>query len=215
MPQLDHMDEVTRTKLLDEIGRNIASPNVCLEHIPSFSYKEKYNIYIKNVIEDYNRIKLLFPLLKLCILPTKELKCAFIYGLLIPQEMYNLDMSNTDLCASGIEIMSIYPKDFPEKNVTVIDTCRKINWNDIPTIHWHINYININGVELCTHHEWEINTVKPKDRTSSILTSAWKLYFQCRIYPKTKEWVLKDLRHGKEGESQLKKEGICSGRRYI
>ncbi|QGU96391.1 hypothetical protein GOM49_15985 [Clostridium bovifaecis] len=184
------------------------------QFIPDFPSGKNFNKYYQMVMEDFQIVKSYFPLLQIICLPTMQPKEIFITGNLIPVEILRECVTPKDIERNSLYILGIYPNDYPDDNIYVEDFYEKINWDKIPYEHRHQNlHPKTYRKVLCTHHpDGEVNALIQGDRTVAILSSAWKLYKQYKEYLKTKEWTLKDLRHGHEGTLQLKRAGRYYGR---
>ncbi len=175
--------------------------------IYDFNLDNDYSRYSALVKDDFNIVKRFFPLLKLTILPTVKPKEIVITGNLIPYEVLKKCNSDSDINRYSIYIMATYPSNFSNNTIYVEDIYGKIDWSIIPDKHKHLRFLNGKEV-LCTHHpHGEINGLPKYKRSLAILFSAWRLYIQCEEFSKTKNWALKDLRHGDEATRQLKQIG--------
>lgn len=171
-------------------------------------FKEKeFDQYYHTVVEDFRHIKAHFPLLNLTLLPTIVPMEMYISGRLIPKEMLDKCKGAYQIDKFSIEIVVVYPQEFPAKQIEVIDYKGKIQWDKVPIQHTHVN--TWRDVEvLCTHHpNGEINALESEKRTTAILKTSWNLYQACGRYLRTGEWELKDLKHGSEAIPQLKDMG--------
>lgn len=168
-----------------------------------------YDSYIKDVSRDFNIVKSFFSDLKLCTIPTLQIRESFIYGWIIPPHLQDVVKTVTDKRRYGLYIIAVYPSEYGNKDVDIVveDPLKSIDWSKIPEKHRHKATFRRRPV-LCTHHpKAEINDVPKEFRTVKILSSAWKLYDQYREYLRTKKWTLPDRRHGSEADLQLYKEG--------
>ncbi|WP_091545011.1 hypothetical protein [Alkaliphilus peptidifermentans] len=167
--------------------------------ISPFNRAYDYNNYYREVYKDYQLVKSFFPLLKICMPPTVEPKEIFIFGKLVPSDMVTYLKSEEIEKKYSFYIFASYPSNFPDEDITVEDVCGSIDWSLVPPEHRHIKYINGRSTGLCTHHpDGEINSVKYEHRTTKILMSAWKLYYQVLSFVEGKNWELVDLPHGDE-----------------
>jgi hypothetical protein len=165
--------------------------------------KEGYNDYIQKVYEDYLIIKKIYPLLKILILPPlNNRKKSFLYGKLIPKKIFDLCRGDQELLEdNSLEIIGIYPDNFPEKEIEIKDRNKIINWGKVEYEHWHFN---ANNGTLCTHHpNGRIKELKFEDRSLAVLDSAWNIF----VSYKNNNWEIPELKHGYEGTKQLKREG--------
>ena len=162
------------------------------QHINKFDF----NIYNQIVFEDFNKISLYFPLLKIVRPPYSKIREITIQGFLIPRDIVDLNSGN-NLKRFGFDIVAKYPFYFPMANIVVCDIYNKIKMEYIPEAHRH----KYPDGTLCTHHEKDILRIVPENRTYAILDSAWNLYWQYyRIRYYKKRWTLPDLPHD-EGEA--------------
>lgn len=164
---------------------------------------KNYNKYKKKVTQDFPRVKEFFPFLTLTPLPTKEPLLA-LKGYILHPNM------NGIACKAvfekyGLKIRGVYPSTFPKQMVKVHDIDSKIPWNQLPYKYRHC----FKDERICTHHpDGEINSIPEQDRTIAVLFSAWRLFYQVKIYVEDeKPWTLKDLPHGEEAYEILKREG--------
>lgn len=180
--------------------------------IPNFDFNYDFSVYSDLVKKDFNIIKEFFPLLNLTILPTCIAKEIYVTGKLIPYELLENCNSELEIDRNSIFILAIYPSDFDNSDIYVQDLYGKINWDEIPEEHRHFRFHKGRKI-ICTHHlDGEINGLSKENKSIAILFSAWKLYMQCKEYPMSKEWRLKDLKHGREAIKQLKKIGKYYGK---
>lgn len=179
---------------------------VNIDMIPDYNESDFCNYY-KKVKDDFKKIKKEFPLIKITSLPTVKPKEIYLHGLLISNEVLELCRRDIDVKKSSIEILALYPSDYPKSEIVIEDINKKILWSKIPKEHQHIN-IYRNGREVfCTHHpKGEINEFPVEERSVVVLKSAWNIYFQYKEYLQKGVWTLKDLPHGKKGDEQLIKE---------
>lgn len=197
-----------------EVNSGHVNADKCLNRLLMADFNLKYNFpkYLSLVKSDFNIVKEYFPLLNLTILPTNRAKEIFITGKLIPYEILQECSSQNDIDMNSIYILAIYPSDFNDSDIYVQDLYDKIDWSKIPYEHWHIRP-NKGREIICTHHlDGEINDIAKAERSIAILFSAWKLYIQCKEFPVTKKWILKDLKHGNDAIRQLRLMGKYYGK---
>lgn len=177
--------------------------------IPDFPLDTDFSEYSRIVMKDFKNLKNYFPLLNVTSLPTIKPKEIFITGNLIPWNLLEKCVTLKDIERNSLYILGTYPSNYPDEDIYVEDFYEKINWGNIPYKHRHKRiHPKTNRIILCTHHpNGEVNAFKERERTVAILSSAWKLYVQYKKYLKVNKWTLKDLKHGFEGASQLKKMG--------
>ena len=174
--------------------------------IPDYNEND-FCSYYRKVKNDFKKIKKEFPLLKITSLPTVKPKEIYMHGLLISNKVLNLCKREIDVKRNSIEILAIYPSDYPKSEIVVEDLMKKISWDKIPKAHQHINFYRNGREVLCTHHpNGEINEFPIEVRSVAVLKSAWNIYFQYKEYLKKRVWTLKDLPHGTKGDEQLIKE---------
>lgn len=174
--------------------------------IPDYCGQD-FGIYYEKVKKDFENVKQEFPLLQITLLPTVKPKEIYIRGLLINKRLIEVCSKTVDIKRRSIEILAIYPSDFPNSEIVVEDLRGKIKWSEIPKEHRHRNKYKNGREVLCTHHpNGEINEIPFEKRTIMILNSAWNLYYQYKSYLKSRNWTLQDLPHGIEGDKQLKQE---------
>lgn len=178
----------------------------CEKYILHFKDGYEYSEYANKVFKDFLKVKTFFPLLNICMLPTIKMKEIFIYGQLVPKDLYNLLKTDSHYEKYSLYIFASYPFNFPYDDITVVDAYETIRWDLVPKEHRHIKCFNGKLTGLCTHHPLgEINDVKQEYRSIKILMSAWKLFYQVNLYLETGKWELEELPHGNEALKYIKK----------
>lgn len=175
--------------------------------IPEFN-GESFQDYYEKVMRDFTNLKKEFPLLKVTMLPTRKLKKIFIKGKLIPKEVLDNCVRKSQIEKNSIDIIAIYPNNFPQAEITVKDINGKIDWSKLPDKHRHRRIID--DIEyLCTHHpNGEINSIHVNKRSSIVLNNAWKIYAQYVKYLKDKKWIIAELPHGLKAATTLMREKL-------
>lgn len=180
-------------------GKLQSFPLIDNKLIVPFDKDYDFNRYYDKVSKDFELVKSFFPLLRICMPPTVEPKEIFIFGKLVPRDLVPLLNSEEIEKKYSFYIFASYPSNFPDEDITVEDVCGAIDWRLVPSEHRHIKYINGRLTGLCTHHpNGEINSVKSEHRSTKILMSAWKLYYQVVSFIEGGKWELPDLPHGDE-----------------
>lgn len=172
---------------------------------------------VENPIEYYQSINSLFalikqdfPLLNIVCLPAALPQTAFIQGLLLPkyaiQEMYLLPEQYYEY---GLPIFAHIPEKFQSVGIEVYDSCKRINWSEIPYEFLHCHSQNNLELEhgyrkICTHKP---EYITPDNCVINVLFSAFYLFQEYCRYDATKKFKLKCLPHGDKfntGDSQWK-----------
>lgn len=102
----------------------------------------------------------------------------------------------------SLRIKVVYPEDFPDEAIRVYDLDGRIKWDQIPFEHRHCY---LDG-SLCTHHYFEIEGVKPVNRSFIVIHNALRLFYAYKHFKETGEWFLDELPHGAVGTYVLLEE---------
>ena len=145
-----------------------------------------------------------FPLLRLCFLPTKQPKTAFIQGILLPT--YAIEekcLDKEEYKEYGLYIFANIPENYQVDGIRVYDACKRINWDNIPIEYRHCVPLNIISPEdenkryICTHHKKDISS---GNCIINVLSSAYFLFEEYRRYERTGEFRIKCLPHDIKAE---------------
>ena len=155
---------------------------------------EKCHSYYALVLSHFKKVKKIFPLLRIVILPTTVSKTAFIQGLLLPLstiKFCHLDEEQYE--EYGLPIFAHIPYEFEKEGIQVFDSCNRIVWKNVPNEYKHCNPIyNTNKCCICTHHE---DFITKNNCILGVLQSAYHLFVEYRKYDEIGEFNLDCLPH--------------------
>ena len=174
-------------------------PSSFFSSVPTILTKPRE--YYKSITPIFELIRNTLPLLHMVCLPTTQPKTAFIQGLLLPayaiKEMCLLPEQYTDY---GLPIFAHIPEDFQSNGIEVYDSCKRINWEQIPDeikhCHFPTKIESAYGIrKICTHKPEYITT---KNCVLNVLLSAFYLFQEYNRYDAIKKFELKCLPHGEK-----------------
>ena len=140
-----------------------------------------------------------YPGIRLVIPPTSHPVTAYLQGILLPAStIQEYHLSEDEYENFGLHIFAVIHENFQKIGITVYDSRRKINWDNIPIKIRHCKRLEAsNHRAICTHHPTDINE---QNCVLGVLNSAFYLYQEYKKYDRTKKFDLDCHAHNYKGE---------------